>query len=84
MNTSDINTIPFRYTINHPYITHAQRIVNSHRGYLDNFVECLFEIYDNDIKNDTEFRDAFLGLIKKINKIRDEYKANITKMPVLD
>lgn len=70
------NTVPFRRTLDGPTIRHTVRIINSHRGYLDNFVECLSEIFIVDKNDDEEFEKHFDLLVLTIKKMRDCYQSN--------
>ncbi len=55
-------------------VTHAERIVNSHRGYLDNYVECLSEIYHKDVIGDEKFGKHFDLLVQVIQGMRQYYR----------
>lgn len=68
------NPIPFHYKPEDPYITHQQRIVNSHRGYLDNFIECIKLLYKAKAENDKKFDEKLKELISEITAIRNKYK----------
>lgn len=69
-----IAMIPFRRALDKPFIKHTVRIVNSHRGYLDNFVECLSVLFKNDRENDEEFEKHLDLLIMTIQKLRNYYQ----------
>lgn len=75
-----IDMIPFRRALDKPFIKHTDRIVNSHRGYLDNFVECLSVLFENIRKDDEEFGKHLDLLILTIQKLRNyyQYDANDT------
>lgn len=73
-----IPMIPFRRELDRPFIKHTVRIVNSHRGYLDNFTECISEIYRNEKKNDTAFGDHLELLVETIQTLRDFYQFDAT------
>ena len=69
-----IPMMPFKKEIGDRPIKHTVRIVNSHRGYLDNFVECLYEIHYKSAVNDKEFGAHLELLIETIREIRDLYQ----------
>lgn len=69
------NIVPFRRTLDEPFVKHTVRIMNSHRGYLDNFIECLSELFKKD-KEDKEFGEHFDLMISTIRKLRDCYQSN--------
>lgn len=70
-----IDMIPFKKELGKPAVKHAERIVNSHRGYLDNYVECLSEIYHKDVMGDEKFGKHFNLLIQVIQGMREYYRA---------
>lgn len=65
---------PFRRALDKPHIKHTVRIVNSHRGYLDNFVECLLAVYKKDKDEDKEFEEHLDLLVSTIQRMRDYYQ----------
>lgn len=69
----DSNSISFRKSLGEAYKSHTSRIINSHRGYIDNFVFCMREIYKKELNNDEKFQNKFDCFVKRIEKIRDGY-----------
>lgn len=77
---------PITFLSNGNSISHSQRIVNSHRGYLDNFVACIKSLYAEELKRESEIREpeseemehenGVTDLINEITRIRSEYRAN--------
>lgn len=65
---------PFRKELERQIVKHTERIVNSHRGYLDNYVECLCSIYSKDAEKDRAFGRHFNLLIETIREMRDFYR----------
>ena len=55
-------------------LTHTQRIINYHRGYLDNFMDCCDKLLYPKIKNNRELEEKYLKLINKIVEIRSNYR----------
>lgn len=51
-------------------ISHSQRIVNSHQGYLNNFVQCIESLYSTESEQSSKVDE----LIDTITRIRDQYK----------
>lgn len=71
-----IDMIPFRKELNRHAVKHTVRIVNSHRGYLDNYVECLSEIYCRDAADDENLDKHLRLLIQTIQEMREYYRAH--------
>lgn len=71
--TLGIATIPFRKGLIKPPIKHTERIVNSHRGYLNNYVECLSAIYKKDAQEDEMFSKHLNILIETIQEMSRYY-----------
>lgn len=69
----DKNSIPFRYNISDPFMLHKNRIINSHTGYLSNFVYCLKAIYEQEIKTNNDFATKFKQIVKVIDVINAKY-----------
>ena len=67
------NPIPFRVKQNGRLKSHQERIVNAHRGFIDNFMECLAQIYQKQCMEDAEFESKFNVLRREIEKLRDQY-----------
>ncbi len=79
LNNSE-KQIMFRSDVCGKYISHQQRIVNSHRGFLDNFVEYIKQLYAEQYQNGSDlFREKFDKLIKTIIDMRNKYIANYTE-----
>lgn len=53
---------------------HSQRIINSHRGYLDNFVQCLRAFYSEELKQGNKYSQKINDIIDVIIRIRNNYK----------
>lgn len=73
-----IPMMPFKKDIGIRPVKHSVRIVNSHRGYLDNFVGCIYEIYREDAKNDKIFDKHLELLIETIHEMRDFYQYDMS------
>lgn len=72
LNKSD-NPIPFQAKLNGNYRSHQERIVNAHKGFIDNFVECLILLYKDKCSNDKVFKGKFEELHKQIIELRNQY-----------
>lgn len=68
--------VPFRRTLDELPIKHSVRIVNSHRGYLDNFIECISELFKKDKNKDKKFEKHLDLLILTIRKLRNYYQSD--------
>lgn len=67
------NQIPFKKNVTDVPISHKERIINSQCGYIDNFIQCIREIYKEKIINDEEFEKKFRALVTGIRRIREKY-----------
>lgn len=67
------NPVPFRLKQNGSPKSHQERIVNAHRGFIDNFTECLEHLYRKQCMEDTEFERKFKDLRREIEKLRNQY-----------
>lgn len=72
----DPNSIPFRYSLADNFISHKTRIINSHTGYLSNFMHCLREIYAQEIRSSEEFATKFQEMTNAIEIIINKYLEN--------
>lgn len=73
-----IAMFPFRKALQDLPIKHAQRITNSHVGYIDNYVACLSEIHYQDAQNDRAFKKHLSILVDTIQEMRDYYRSYAT------
>lgn len=69
----DSNSIPFKEKVTDTPILHKNRIINSHRGFIDNFIYCLRAIYQDEITKDNDLFGKLLQLIDYIEEIRNLY-----------
>lgn len=67
------NPVPFRVKQNGIPKSHQERIVNAHRGFIDNFMECLEHLYKKQCQEDAKFECKFRELRREIEKKRDQY-----------
>ncbi len=69
---NDVNNkkILFRYKCNSIKLEHKERIINSHIGYIDNFINCIEHLY----RKEGQLPEKVFALIKEIVSIREEYK----------
>lgn len=70
---SDNNVIPFRKNKKDNFILHKNRIINSHIGFIDNYIWCLREIYKDKTEQDSNFELNLNNLVEKIESIRNRY-----------
>ena len=70
---ADENPILFRPNIHSKFITHQERIINSHHGFINNFKDCLNRIYFDECENNEKFKLRFDSLVSIINNIKTEY-----------
>ncbi len=69
----------FRINSRDNFISHQQRIVNSHRGFIDNFIEFIRMYYSNaDGKQDDTFTERFKAFITILIELRDQYNPYYT------
>lgn len=71
---NDENNIMFKERNDTSPIYHRNRIINSHTGFIDNYIYCMREIYKEELGTDEYFRDKFEELTSSMEKIRDKYK----------
>lgn len=67
-------TIPFRKGIHDKYIEHGERIINSHVGFIDNYIECIKQMYYEDLRVDVVFWEKFENLKSELSKMKKEYQ----------
>ncbi len=67
------NPVPFCAKLNGIPTSHQERIMNAHRGFIDNFTECLVLLYKNQCAKDSEFNRKFNNLLQEIQRLRDKY-----------
>ena len=73
LNKSE-NQILFRFNSNDSFISHQQRIVNSHRGFIDNFIEFIKLYYSDEYKKgESMFNSNLNKLIKMLQDLRNQY-----------
>lgn len=58
-------------------ILHSQRIINSHIGYLDNFVQCIKCFYAEELKQKNDQSKKIMDIIDIIISIRDNYRLDL-------
>lgn len=66
-------TIPFRKGIYDKSIEHSNRIINSHTGFINNYQQCMREMYEDEIKSNTVFKDKYEKLENKLEQISKRY-----------
>lgn len=66
-------TIPFRKNAAERYIEHSNRIINSHVGYIDNFIQCIKSLYRIELENDGKFWEKYQRLEDKLEQIKGGY-----------
>ena len=66
-------TIPFKKGVLDRYIEHSNRIINSHVGFIDNYLQCIRELYKSELKNDPVFWEKYQVLENRIEQIKGEY-----------
>lgn len=71
-NDKDNTKILFRYKQDDKKLSHKERIINSHVGYIDNFINCIEHLYGKE----TAVPKEVSALINKITSIRNLYKSN--------
>lgn len=76
------NPVPFQLKQNATPKSHQQRIVNAHRGFIDNFTECLEHLYRKQCMEDAEFAYKFQKLRGEIEKLRNQYDVDYGKPKV--
>lgn len=72
---SGIPMMPFKKEPGTLLIKHADRIVNSHKGYINNFLECIGEVYDIRAKKDVKFKSHLEILTETICELRNLYQS---------
>lgn len=72
LNHSD-NPVPFKASINSPNKSHQERIVNAHRGFIDNFVECILLLYADQRTKDAALDSKLNDLYREFLRLRDQY-----------
>lgn len=70
---NESNSIGFRRSQEEEYINHKDRIINSHVGYIANFIYILKDIYKEDVKKDILLKKNLDKLIVKIEEIIYKY-----------
>lgn len=70
---SQIQDNNLKIKIKNGNLSHVERIVNSHRSYINNFIEYIRELYINNIEIDIEVRRNYQKLIDEIAILRNEY-----------
>lgn len=71
---TDHKNIPFRKNLDDKFISHTNRIVYSHIGFINNYIQCMRELYKDEMRNDTLFVEKFERIELKLEKIREVYK----------
>lgn len=69
----DPNSIPFQQKCDDEPIQHSQRIINSHTGFIGNYIYCLRSIYHNEVEKDKDMSKKLDELIAYIESIRCLY-----------
>lgn len=67
-------TIPFKKGLNDAYIEHGNRIINSHVGFIDNYLQCIKEFYKLELRYAPDFWEKYQKLESKMEQIKGEYK----------
>lgn len=70
---ADTNNIGFRRNIEDEFILHKNRVINSHVGFIGNYIHVMRDIYRNELENDTVFRRKFERMAGKMEGIMNEY-----------
>lgn len=79
MNSNEdlgINSIPFVENIGGHPIKHSNRIVNYHTGYIDNFLNCIAEMYETEDRTNSKFHAHYYYFVKTIHELRDLYSSD--------
>lgn len=66
-------TIPFRKKAQDRYMEHSDRIINSHIGFIDNYLQCIKQLYRRELRNNRVFWERFQLFEREIEKIRGVY-----------
>lgn len=66
-------TIPFKKGLADRYVEHSNRIINSQVGFIDNYLQCMRELYKQELRYDTNFGLKYQNLETKIEQIKGEY-----------
>lgn len=69
----DKNNMPFMKNLGDNPISHKDRIINSHMGFIDNFIYCMREVHKDDLKNNETLTRRFESLVRKLERLRDKY-----------
>lgn len=69
----DLNSIGFRRNKEDEFIYHKDRIINSHVGFIGNFVYILKDIYKNELKEDFLLKKKLDVIVGKIEDIINKY-----------
>ena len=70
---SDNNRIIYQRTLNSPRRIHSDRIIDSHRGYIDNFQQCIRKKYEN-ISITYEREKLLLQIYEELDRRRRKYE----------
>lgn len=70
---NDSNSVLFKEKQNDPPVYHKKRIINSHTGFITNYVYCIKSIYQNEIKSDLLLSQKLDKLIDYIENIKNSY-----------
>lgn len=66
-------SIPFRKGLHDRYIEHWNRIINSHYGFINNYINCIKEIYKSELRNNNDFWEKYQNLEDRLEQIKKEY-----------
>ena len=66
-------TLPFRKNAAERYMEHSNRIINSHVGYINNFIQCIKALYRVELENNSEFWEKYQRLEDKLEQIKGGY-----------
>lgn len=66
-------TIPFRKGLNDKYKEHSNRIINAHVGFIDNYIQCIKELYKSELRENPILWANYQNLIDELEQIKDRY-----------
>lgn len=66
-------TIPFKKGLTDRYLEHGNRIINSHVGFIDNYMQCIRELYKSKLRHDQKFWEKYQIIENKLELIKGDY-----------
>lgn len=69
----DTNSIGFRKDRREEFIEHKNRIINSHVGFIGNYIYVMKDIYKTELERDVYFKRKFENLVRKMEEIQNKY-----------